>query len=54
MERWEPICIYCGKKCSGATSRPASAGKPTMNPPIPSGKCPSSPDGKHKPRWEQA
>ncbi len=51
--KWEPICLFCGKKCGGGISRSDSAGAPATNPPTSSGKCPSSPDGKHKPRWEK-
>lgn len=50
--RWQSVCIYCGKGGS-TTTRNASAGRPNSAPsPIP-GKCPSSPDGKHKPTWEE-
>ena len=51
--KWDPICIFCGKKCGGGMTRSENSGAPTSNPPTPSGKCPSSPDGKHKPRWEK-
>ena len=52
--KWEPICIFCGRKCGGGISRSESAGAPSVNPPISSSKCTSSPDGKHQPRWERA
>ena len=51
--KWESICLFCGKRHGGGMTRSESSGAPTTNPPMPSGKCPSSPDGKHKPRWEK-
>ncbi|WP_160279884.1 hypothetical protein [Anaerovibrio lipolyticus] len=51
--KWEPICVRCGKKCGGGISRSESAGPPAINPPLTSGKCPSSTDGKHKPCWKR-
>lgn len=46
--RWSSVCRFCGKKGGSTTS---SSGRPTRNPPTIGGKCPSSPDGKHKPEW---
>lgn len=48
MKRFRPVCIYCGKGGSVTvrSSRPSSS--PSMG-----GTCPSSPDKKHKPRWEE-
>lgn len=46
-----PTCMYCGKTGS---RRPQSNGcRPSTAPPSMAGKCPSSPDGKHKPKWEE-
>lgn len=53
MVKWDAVCIFCGRKCGGM-SRSETQGTPTTNPPNTSSKCPSSPDGRHKPRWERA
>lgn len=50
--KYQSVCIYCGKGGS-STSVSESLGQPRSNPPSIGGKCPSSPDGKHKPRWEK-
>lgn len=50
VKKFEARCIYCGKvgsKTSTNSSGPSSA------PAAMSGPCPSSPDKKHKPRWEE-
>ena len=49
--KWQSICIFCGKG-GPCTSRSDSSGRPTSPPSSIGGKCPSSPDGKHKPSWE--
>ena len=41
-KRFKPVCQYCGK---------VGGGTPNETPSI-LGKCPSSPTGKHAPRWE--
>ena len=51
--KWEAVCRYCGKKCE-TKSLSDTQGRPNRAPMTPSGKCPSSPDGKHKPQWEKA
>ena len=43
------VCMYCGK----AENRRNCSNRPTYSPPNMGGKCPSSPDGKHKPKWEE-
>lgn len=48
-KKYIPKCIFCGKS---GTARSYS-NWPTSNPPSLSGTCPSSPDKKHKPRWEE-
>ena len=53
MVRWQVVCICCGKGGS-TTTRSESAGAPSSTPPSIGGTCPSSPDKKHKPRWERA
>lgn len=48
-ESWRPRCRLCDKaggKISGCHGKPISMPKIT-------GKCPYSPDGKHRPMWEQ-
>ena len=45
-----PVCSQCGKRGGGSCSR--TDGPPKSNPPSIPGRCPSSSDGKHKPRWE--
>lgn len=50
---WQSVCSKCGKAGS-RNSRPANLGRPTSNPPSIGGKCPSSSDGKHKPKWIKA
>ena len=49
-KRYVTICLWCGRQ---GTRRQFNNG-PTINPPAILGKCPSSPDGKHKPRWQDA
>ncbi len=48
--KWTPTCIYCGMTSGGTVTN--TTGKPPTYPPRMSGNCPSSPDKKHKPRWE--
>lgn len=50
---WKSVCIFCGKSNPAGQRRLDYSGAPSMNPPMPSGKCVSSPDGKHHPRWER-
>ena len=49
--RWTPVCIYCCMSRGGTLT--TSNGRPPTCPPTMSGICPSSPDKKHKPRWEE-
>ena len=49
--RWTPVCIYCGMSRGGTLT--TSNGRPPTCPPTMPGICPSSPDKKHKPRWEE-
>ncbi|MDO5297471.1 MAG: hypothetical protein Q4F00_12750 [bacterium] len=50
--KWMSVCTRCGKACG--TPLTIQAGKRPTNTPYPiNGKCPSSPDGKHKPKWEK-
>ena len=44
------VCSECGKK--GGSGWIRSDGPPKSSPPSMPGRCPSSYDGKHKPRWE--
>ena len=48
--RWQSVCSKCGKGGPGCT-RSSSDGQPKQNPPTIGGKCPSSNDGAHKPKW---
>ena len=50
--KWVSVCSKCGKRGS-ATTRPAELGRPGSNPPHIGGKCPSSSDGNHKPKWSK-
>lgn len=43
-------CRECGKRSSSRYHCSNSTG-PTLNPPSLIGKCPTSSDGKHKPKW---
>ena len=48
--KWQSVCSYCVK--GGSTmSISETQGRPHSNPSSIGGKCPSSPDGKHKPKW---
>ena len=51
--RWEAVCRCCGKR-SEVKSLSDTQGRPNRAPLPPSGKCPSSSDGKHKPQWQKA
>lgn len=53
MVKWQSVCSRCGKGGS-CTTRSDSMGRPTSPPSSISGKCPSSSDGKHKPKWIKA
>lgn len=53
MAKWVSVCSCCGRAGSSIT-RADNQGKPHSNPYSIGGKCPSSSDGKHKPRWEKA
>ncbi len=48
--KWQSVCTKCGKSGS-TTSRSENLGSPSSTPPAIGGKCPSSSDGKHKPKW---
>ena len=50
--RYGNVCIWCGKSGGANYSGGSGGGTPSSTPPQIPGKCPSSPDGKHKPRWE--
>lgn len=54
MVKWQCVCASCGKG-GVKVSRSETAGRPTSSPQATSisGKCPTSLDGKHKPRWEK-
>ena len=45
-------CIYCGVQ--GNVAQTTASGPPRSTPNSIPGKCPSSPNGKHAPRWEEA
>ncbi len=47
-----PVCVYCGKKDNGSGKGLSGGSAPGSSPRPMSGRCPSSPDGKHAPRWE--
>lgn len=49
LTKYVTICWCCGK----AGQRRTCSSRPASTPPSIPGKCPSSPDGKHKPRWEE-
>ena len=51
--KWQSVCSRCGKG-GPSTIVNDTMGRPRTNPPNIGGKCPSSPDGKHKPKWEKA
>ena len=52
--KWQIVCSCCGKAggpikvASDTTGVPAGPAPNCM-----AGKCPSSPNGKHQPRWEK-
>lgn len=48
--RYITRCIYCGKR--GTNNMTTSGPAPRSTPNAMSGTCPSSPNGKHAPRWE--
>lgn len=48
--RWQSICSKCGKGGPSCT-KSSSDGQPRQAPPQIGGKCPSSNDGSHKPKW---
>ena len=50
--RYITRCIYCGKQ--GSNNMMKAGGPPKSTPSAMVGKCPSSPNGKHAPRWEEA
>ncbi len=50
--RYGNVCMWCGKSGGSNYGPGPGGGAPSSTPPAISGKCPSSPDGKHKPRWE--
>lgn len=49
MAKYAAVCLFCGK----VGNRRTCSSRPAVAPPSISGKCPSSPDGKHKPKWEE-
>ena len=48
-KKWIAVCQYCGK----AGTKRSSSSRPSDAPPGIFGTCKSSPDGKHKPKWEE-
>lgn len=48
-KKWIAVCQYCGK----AGTKRSSSSRPSSSPPGIFGTCKSSPDGKHKPKWEE-
>lgn len=50
---YKPVCQYCGKVGGQRSTGTAQGGTPNAQPNI-QGKCPSSPTGRHAPRWEMA
>ena len=50
-ERYRAVCFRCGK--AGTSISVANGKRPSIAPPKMNGKCPSSSDGEHKPRWEK-
>ncbi len=52
-QRFKPVCQYCGKVGGGRAMGTPTGGTPNQTPSV-LGKCPSSPTGKHAPRWELA
>lgn len=52
-QRFKPVCQFCGKVGGARAAGTSTGGTPNMTPTV-SGKCPSSPTGKHAPRWEIA
>lgn len=49
MIRWQSVCSCCGK--AGGTRLFPQDTRPFNNPSPIGGKCPSSSDGKHRPKW---
>lgn len=50
--KWQSVCSKCGKGGS-SMNRSETLGRPS-SPPYPiGGTCPSSSDGKHKPKWQK-
>ena len=45
-ETWQPICWLCQKGGSKIKGNGRPSGIPTVV-----GKCPFSPDGRHRPAW---
>ncbi|GHT01947.1 hypothetical protein AGMMS50276_31190 [Synergistales bacterium] len=50
--KWVSVCKECGKSLGSSVSMPEGQ-RPYTTPGNNSSKCPSSPDGKHKPVWEK-
>lgn len=50
--RYKPVCQYCGKIGMARNHGTPTGGKPNATPNV-SGTCPSSPTGKHAPKWER-
>lgn len=50
MYYWRSRCQWCGK--TGNRVGTVKPTKPTQTPRVP-GKCPSSSNGNHAPRWEE-
>lgn len=50
---FKPVCQYCGKVGTMRYAGTPTGGTPNVTPNV-QGKCPSSPTGKHAPRWETA
>ena len=50
--KWQSVCSCC-QRGGSSVSRTDTMGQPRNNPPAIGGKCPSSPDGKHKPMWKK-
>lgn len=50
---YKPRCQYCGKLGTSRCTGTPTGGTPNSTPNV-QGKCPSSPTGKHAPKWERA
>lgn len=50
--KWQSVCSCC-QRGGPSVSMSDTMGQPRNNPPAIGGKCPSSPDGKHKPMWKK-